>query len=436
VEEPRQYPLNPRQPPSPPILPAGVAGPLDDQEFVLALEPVISAVRDALAAVVDAMPAPVRNAADLRRILTIDTRLSTQIVRIARAPDGASVAAHVPGRPSFSRFLERAGAVGIAPALLRRVDAAVAEFERFVADHATDRVSFNSIVANLGAHGREAIQLEHRRAAFRAMSHLLGMQMDAYTRACLMRLSPDGDAIDVVQVYGFLGIRRLRPQTVIPLFSAKLVTTNQLRFDERHRRSAVFDEISPGFGFGLVPGVNSQDLSEIHLAQDNGLVSAELRGSRLGSQGSLDLFFVAADYNVFSIENYAVDARQSPGNSIGLNHGIVIPAKAAVLDFITPPGLVAPATTHGAVYMNRGGRFATVYRPEDIMDIHSSVSALDPLADDDPVLAPHRAALQWVMEAISWPVAKSLSHRMHVDYPVVGTLLRLGTHLSTQNTNK
>lgn len=401
-------------------------------DFLAALTPVLIRVREAFALAVDAVPAPIRTAADLRRALEIDTRLSTQIVRIARAPEVIAIASQIPGRPSLKRFLERAGELRIPAPLLREVDEAVGEFERFVQTHAGDRVRFDSIVSNLGAHGQDAIELHHRRAAFRAMCHLLGMQATAYTRACFFRRSDTRGSYDMAQIRGFNGITRLRPQTPVPLFSAQLLTTGADKVDGSYTRESIFPEIQPGLAIGAVRELSGHALESIRVIEEMGLLSAELHGDSLGNFSSTDLFFTYVERAV------PVRPETDGSESFGINHSVSIPAERFVLDLFIEPGLLATPLPSASVYLNRTGRVATVHRPEDKLQVQPDLRRMRSRADllDDPSLTSHTQAIEKTLAALGWDTHPFEIFRMTLDFPVVGTLMRIGAQLSPQNSSQ
>lgn len=400
------------------------------EAFIEALTPVLERVCRAFDACVAAVPARVRTAADLRRALDLDTRLSTQIVRIARSKEPIAIASQVPGRPSLKRFLERAAEQQVPESVLREVDEAVGEFERFVQAHAGDRVSFDSIVSNLGAFGQDAIELQHRRAAFRAMSHLLGMQLGSYTRACIFRRGIEDGLYDMAQVRGFADITRLRPGTPVPLFSAQLITTMGDKLDSRYTRESVFPEIQPGLAIGAVPDVCDAALGSVRVVEEIGLLSAELHGDGLGNLSATELYFTYVERSV--------PVRPGmPGDSFGINHSIAVPAERFVLDLIIEKGQMLAPLPLASVFLNRTGRVATVYRQEDLMPIRPDVRRLRSMSDltDDDVPAEYPTSVEMTVAKLGWSPQDFEVYRVMLDYPVFGTLIRVAVGIADQNAN-
>jgi hypothetical protein len=416
---------DPNAAPTPASMPGASA---NDEAFATAITPVMETMRDALAAAVDALPETIQHAADLRRALSLDSRLSTQIMRVARAADVLRVASHVPGPPSMKRFIEALRVHGTGAELVESIERAFAVFERTVETQAGDRVSFDSIVANLGAHGHDALELQHRRAAFRAMSHLLGMQMHAYARACIFCRAPGG-RVDMAQLRAFLSVRRLRPRTPVPLFSANVLATHTRGDTPLYVREAIGHELAPGSGLGVVESLSSPASTQVRLVEEMGMLSTELHGAGLGASASADLYFGYVDRAV------PIHEAKDPEN-IGINHSFMIPAERFVMDFMCERGLMTSEMPSGLIYLSRGGRMPVMHRPDDLLHMQPSVKrvrSLDRLTRDTS-LGAYGEALQMTLDRMGWTERRFDIFRVELDFPVMGTLIRVGARVETEQT--
>lgn len=401
----------------------GNGAPAQGTPFLDDLRAVLGEVQASLRALLAMLPGPLANASDLRRTLSLDTRLSTQLFRIAKAEDVTVVAADVPGPPSMRRFLQAMDRPGVDKAEAARLEAAMTAFERFVVSHAGDRVRFESIMSNLGARGQDNIERQHRRAAFRAMSHLLGMQVGVYLRTAIIGQSSSG-GIDMAQVRGFHQVARLRPGTPIPLFSAKLLVTEDTPVSGPFRSKLVLGERLGGTHIGIAsqdpPGI----AKHLHLVEEIGMQSVELRGSGLGARELASFHFTQADFAV------PVQVAAQPEN-VGINHTFSLPAEQFVLDVLCERSLLSAAGPSAKVYLNRTGRVALAFREEDQLEIQPAVTSfmsLKGLAKASP-WSGYTETVNGVISAMGWESRNFDLFRVRLEYPVVGTMLRVGMNI-------
>ena len=119
---------------------------------------------------------------------------------------------------------------------LQSVRTAYAAFEHLVRTHAGDRATFNSMVsaANGVDDGWHATDLQHRRNAFRAMSHAVGVQ--AKTRLMLMIVNETkGRATyDSAILGGFIGLRILRDLPTVRVMGITTHPDQRLRMQLQH----------------------------------------------------------------------------------------------------------------------------------------------------------------------------------------------------------
>lgn len=401
----------------------------DKHAFKAELQSVLGEAQAALRAVIDQIPGKLGNAADLRRALDLDSRLSTQLYKLLRAPNVIEVAADVPGGPSFRRFLAAATARGVSAEALARLERAMAVFERFVAQRAGDRTRFDSIAVNLGARGEEALELEHRRAAHRAMSHLLGMQLREYYRASIIvrasAVSRDsgggggGGGIDLAQVRGFTGVERLRPGASIPLFSSRLLGVG-MAVPEGLRRSLELGQPVGETTARLIRQAGGTD--HVRVVEQLGAPQVELQGDELGAAGAASAYFAELDRNV---PVHLVPQEET----VGVNHAITVPAERLVMDFIVERDLLKTAVTAN-VYLNRAGRSAAVFRPEDRLHDPPELAQLRDAGAIGRDLDPgYGASVGEVLESLGWRDRSFVCYRLDQKYPVMGTFVRLGARI-------
>jgi len=172
---------------------------------------VLARFRKALSDLIAALPGGVRRAVDLQRALGVDAKTSWRLFKIASASDPLGIGSHVPGRQSMQRV--RAGATRrqVPGPLVHAVEYAFDDFEALVKRYAGDRTTFDSMVSMFGQDDSNQLDLTHRRAAFRANSHIWGVQSRVQLITHIFRRSTDDpDRFDALAMQGSYGLTRLR----------------------------------------------------------------------------------------------------------------------------------------------------------------------------------------------------------------------------------
>jgi hypothetical protein len=150
--------------------------------------------------------------ADVHKVLQLDRTLARQLFRLASTSEALGNGGMIPSRTSIDRFLSAAQVHGAGTAKIKAVRDAYNMFEQLVQTHAGDRATFNSMVS--AARGVDeswhATDLQHRRNAYRAMSHAVGVQAKTRLLLFIAKESDDQKAYDVAAIGGFIGLRVLR----------------------------------------------------------------------------------------------------------------------------------------------------------------------------------------------------------------------------------
>lgn len=172
---------------------------------------VLGTLRKALTDLVTATPGNIRRAADFQRVLKVDSKTSWRIFKITSAADPLLAGIHVPGRPSIERVKNTAAQLKIAKPTIDAVESALCRFESLVEHYAGDRTTFDTMISGFGDEDAGPVDLTHRRAAFRANSHIWGVQSRAQlVTHILHRNSDDPQRFDVASLQVSYDLRRLR----------------------------------------------------------------------------------------------------------------------------------------------------------------------------------------------------------------------------------
>jgi len=182
-----------------------------DAQFESHATRVLTGMRDALKALLDATPGSSSRAVELADSLGIHTKLAWQTHRVANATEPLAEAANFPSPTGVERLLDAASRRGAPAERVLEVKALAQELNEFIRTHAGSRAEFETMVSALAGGGHERIDLAHKRAAFRAQSHIFGVQ--ARTHLGCMLVAPSASnprRVDFVSLRGLIGLRRFR----------------------------------------------------------------------------------------------------------------------------------------------------------------------------------------------------------------------------------
>lgn len=180
------------------------------QSFEPQAERVISAVRDAFAELIAALPGVQRRASELRDTLGIDGQLAWKVFKVVHDSDPFAAARHIPGSVGVQKFLKAAARRRLRPQLIESARGALADFERLIQAHAGDRTSFEMMLSSYAREDREPNDLPYRLAAFRGLSYMVGVQARVHLKAFFLQPGATPGLLDVAAIRGFIALRRLR----------------------------------------------------------------------------------------------------------------------------------------------------------------------------------------------------------------------------------
>ncbi len=174
-------------------------------------------MQGALASLVAELGSP-GTASDLNRLSNAGTTICWQVFRIIKAGNPLDEARNIPTAFALRKLLAAAKAAGVSKRAIDDVVERTTAFEQFSGRVASDKATFNSLIA--GVHGgleEEKIQLAQRRAAYRSASHIRGNQIDVIFKSAMVVRAAEG--VDGVSFQMKKGMRRLRPDAQLPLYS-------------------------------------------------------------------------------------------------------------------------------------------------------------------------------------------------------------------------
>ncbi len=180
-----------------------------------------TSLSDALRAVLAALPNSPMRAVELSSFLGIDKTLSVRLVGALKKQDPLAVCHSVPGPRGLRNLLSVSRGRGVPEKLIAKGETAVSRFEQIVRELGGSRSAFNTIISSLLPDVRERIERSNKKAAFDAMSNLLGYQVGTSFIACMIQPSEAGVTCDSVCFTGKVAMRHLTPRVARMIWAQK-----------------------------------------------------------------------------------------------------------------------------------------------------------------------------------------------------------------------
>ncbi len=412
------------------MLPDGFTG-VTDRSFERDAERVMVRLRAALSGVVARLPGSPQRPQDLTRALGIDKKLGWKIGSLVQASDVFEAARHIPGKAGLRKFLDAARGVDVPYALIEDVIRAEQEYERLVSVHAGDRASLEMMLSGVSAQGRERLDLDYRRLAFRANSYIWGIQASTQFRAYFLHASADdSDTIDVASVRGFVGLRRIRREVRWAIHQARIVDDDGVQ-----RRSVLAEPLEPGdqdVGDGLdVPLMRSfctTPLPQTRRVQARrGYVHHELVEGQVGNTARATC--VLGDVVRGSAPRY----REEHNECVELVMRANTPCETLVFDQLVHEGLFGGFRPQLAVYGELGGetppRFAAEGRVTLPVVERVVYLGRGPGALHVPEIPRYSELVQRVFERTGWDGSAFEAYRVKMVFPPIPAAVVVSTDL-------
>jgi hypothetical protein len=403
------------------VMTATTQPPGEHLEFEQHAKLILGRLRSAMSAVLTAIPCtgagrtPIRKAADLQKALGIHYKLAWQMHRVATARDPLAESGNVPGETAMKRFFHAAADRGVPDKLIREAHEALRAFEELIHRHAEDRTSFDSMVGGLA---NDEIDLNQRRAAFKANSQLWGVQARTQLFCSIVNWSAQPDRVDLVTLRGLIDLRWLRSPTTWPISRSRMVDD-----DGRVRASTNSQPLDAdgllSHGIGLLREFCSQPIPKIQTVQGpSGLVSSEVVGDSIGSRSAVTCF-------VGEVRRACGTRFRDQHNRYGrLTTKIRTPVEVLVHDVIVPQGLFGTSLPTARVFSDLlAGDSVAEGRDADIMSIREPVSFMGkgPHILQTTDVPRYVEMGQYAFDRVGWNSDDFDVYRYRLEYPVMPT---------------
>lgn len=399
------------------------------------LSDIVSRLGRCLREMVSASPQNIRHGADLRRALDLDRRLSTQIHRVAFAEEPTEVAIHIPGQRSMMRFLEAAHRDTGMQRYIPAASALYHDFIAFVERAAGDRPTFDAMASTLSASEQEieSLNLQHRRAAFRAMSHFLGSQVKTFYRCSIFYPHPaDSSGVsraDYAHVQFFHQVHRLNPEARLTLFQSSMGRLSGAVLKTASQREPINPALPQHGGANLFPEYSSDPLP---LVRGTSLSSTshrmEILRTEVGRQASVDIAFGYVD------RSFLTSGPDGSGFTLGIASSLdtFCPTERIVADILIPETMMRGRELSVRTYANLFEmQIADV---ADWVTLHMNVEPevrpwdFDSFGSEPDSHSNYGALVRTALKTLGWADARFVNCRMEVEFPLLHsrTLFQIG----------
>lgn len=352
----------------------------------------------------------------LARDLGVDTVLASRLMKMIRSQDPLAAAYLAPGPDPLRRVLKGAARAGAPGEAVLRARIAVDDFETMVRVEAGDRSGLDAMLSAWLPDVRAEFELRRKQAAFRAISQLKGVSADVdFATVVVNRSQGEPDRLDLVWLFGIIGLQRLRADAPIT------ISTRRLSPDTHNRQPVTLDGRPVEEFSGLrLEKYCSQPPPEIRVLHSRDIVRYQLAGDRFGPSSAVDLVF--AEVNRSELDRRAVEN----GRVFHAFAEVVTPAKKLLFTVLVqndvysglePSLRIYDTTFEGVADPNDSSRDARQW------DIHERLDSLGVgLNRFGASEVPHfRNMLSELFTALNWDGDSFRGYRCRIEYPIYGS---------------
>jgi hypothetical protein len=383
-----------------------------------------ASVREALGALVSEIPGEIRKPRELQRVLGVDYKICWQVFNVIQAGDPLKAAKFTPSAPALKRFLASSLSIGINASRVEAVQSAIDQFTSVVRKHAEDRSTFQAMVSAASEGDDAAAELPHRRAAYRAMSHIWGAQVESHLSLNFVRRSSSGDRLDECSIAIKRGFHRLRT-TASPIVSGSRPSVEEAP-PSQFIRQPLDVEAAKKYQAPILPLFSSRPLPKLRTEPGGGgWVHTKLAEEGIGRQSRVNLAFGMGTIGL--PVSFDADGRRL------FRSGAVFrtPTGLLVMDVLVHRQSFPNIDPEAVAFQSMPGEENPVVAKEaPQLPVHERIAMLGSahLASDTPDWPDYSKALRYAAEKMKWDLAEFDIFRLRMEYPVIGAVVRLQFH--------
>ncbi|MCP3906367.1 MAG: hypothetical protein GY715_22330 [Planctomycetes bacterium] len=371
---------------------------------------------ETLTALLERIPGSPHGPQLLATTLGVDKVLTSRLLKAARTRDPMAVVHHLPGPDPLRRVLKGAERCGVSADTVTDARAAVDRFEQFVRREVGDRSALDAMISAWLPEVRRDFELRRKQAAFKAMSQLKGAMALTSLSTVLLNPSGDGEHLDIVWVFGLLGLQRLRPGVKVKF------ATRRMAPESAPRRPTTLDGVP-------VRGVEDVRLDEfcdapparVDVQTLGDVVHYTLGGDDFGPKSEVDV--VMAEANLREIPRYVPKEKGRKGNVFA---EVGTPARTLIFDVLVHEDVYPGSDPGLLIYDTALDGVADINDPTrdvDRLDMIETVQHLGRGAGTmrDARIPRYVELLRHVFDRMGFDDQAFRAYRVRIDYPLYGS---------------
>ncbi len=383
-------------------MPASVASPHAE-----ALAPLGEALRETLAALLEAIPDVEQRPTPLAQALGVNRVIVSKLLNAMKRSDPLEVLQQVPGPDSLRAITGAASQIpGVRVAAVSRANDCIDRFAELIREHFRTRGALNAAISDDSEAVRKRYEESARYDIYNGMRHLMGVEGETWLTAMIFAPGADDEALSITTLHGVLGMRRLRPDTPV-----------RFTFGAPYRAPGA--EPDPQTSPIALQEYYTNDPAPLESVAHDGMLVHQLATNRIGRNATLDM--LAVSHAPHGSSRYAAPQRRFGGTAIFHD----VPVRVLHIDALVHSSVFPGVHPHLFVY-NPGARGpANPNDPARDIDRVESDGAIEMIAPDSPDFdapgIPHyREMVARVFDDLSEPPGDYRAFRARIAYPVQG----------------
>jgi hypothetical protein len=376
----------------------------------------IGQLRSVFIELYDSVRADPSSPQEFSRKFRVNKTLAWNMARLLQASDPLAAVSHVPGASSLEKVIQATVRQGADPQVVARARQAVQGFRLMIEAHAGDRPTLDLMIDATGRGDDGRLELS-RKLAFRGNSGLYGVQARTRVKCNLLAPSPqDPSRLDMVDIGGYVGFRRLRPSVRWPI---RVVRSWSDRDDPLV--GPAWEPIEPDStdpdGSNIMRSFSRGPVPDISLVESPDGRDYVLGAGPVGNEGAFDCFH--GEMMRSAVYRY----RQNEGDIGEFGAAITAPAEHLVFDIIVHEELDFALKPEVLVFGRIFPQGHTGSNDDSsLLPIKQSAVELlgQPPVINTPLIRRYPELLQSVYRRMGWSAEQFRGTRLVMKYPPLG----------------
>jgi hypothetical protein len=352
--------------------------------------------------------------ADVGEALGVDIQLAWRVRRFADAVDPLTVVSAIPTVGEAESIVDGALRVGVRARLLESLVDGTRAFDGFVLRNCESRETFDAQITSSIGRDQSAVQLEARRAAFRANAVIKGRFCTSSVMVYGLAPGSREGLYSSFNVCGAVGLQRIRPEASLLLAHLRMEADED---DPGNGPQPLDPATNARFGAPLIGEFTSSglvDALEIEASADD--LAVALADSELGSIGAVTYMFGHRMLN-FGWTN----------EHIWCELGANTPTKQLVIEFLVDERLpFGPADFRVVTDHDALRNWPDPLGPDSVVHCGQLEDLGRDLTHSDPATWERLSTLsRWSVDRMGWDPTRMRRYRLVVDHPLLCSIARV-----------